>query len=482
MRFPGDNRDSRTFATPPAVSVVLSTYNRSNILPYAISNRCWARRGRLGVPRRRRRLHRRHGRVRRALRRSADPLHRPRAARRRPVGTEQRRVCIRRAAHSSRSSTMTICGFPITSSERSRRSQRRRPTSPSRCSSRSDPDARWRVNMSIPDGVFDPRASIRMRALGRSGASSLRPLRADAPARRMLCTPTRRGTGSGARTRRRARRPRRGSDRARRLGDDAAQYVYRERHGTSSGSCRTCDAQRIRIFRERGLTEALAPSAADAPQDIRHWRPVPRARAARARAARAGAGASIPKSSTAIISFRGAGASCRSAGRHPRVVSPPWLVEIAGRGLRVTWSRSTPIRTRDERSDSPPRPMRSRPQGALPGATRDAQSITRDWNLLREPIAGVDVREVKNVLKDNGYLTEVWRDDWGLRPARRRTGVPGVDRAARHLGVARPRPTRPTACSRTTAISRSCCMMRGRTRRSSGRDQRVSLRNRRDPC
>ncbi|MEO8674208.1 MAG: dTDP-4-dehydrorhamnose 3,5-epimerase [Casimicrobiaceae bacterium] len=48
---------------------------------------------------------------------------------------------------------------------------------------------------------------------------------------------------------------------------------------------------------------------------------------------------------------------------------------------------------------------------------RDAQSITRDWQMLREPIAGVDVRETKNVLKDNGYLTEIWRDDWGLAPA-----------------------------------------------------------------
>src|SRR4029434_4290514 len=55
--------------------------------------------------------------------------------------------------------------------------------------------------------------------------------------------------------------------------------------------------------------------------------------------------------------------------------------------------------------------------GALQGAKRDAQSITRDWQLLREPIVGVDVREVKNVLKDNGYLTEIWREDWGLRPS-----------------------------------------------------------------
>jgi dTDP-4-dehydrorhamnose 3,5-epimerase len=53
----------------------------------------------------------------------------------------------------------------------------------------------------------------------------------------------------------------------------------------------------------------------------------------------------------------------------------------------------------------------------LLGAKRDAQSITRDWQMLREPIAGVEVREIKNVLKDNGYLTEVWRDDWGLQPS-----------------------------------------------------------------
>jgi len=59
---------------------------------------------------------------------------------------------------------------------------------------------------------------------------------------------------------------------------------------------------------------------------------------------------------------------------------------------------------------------RSAPKFLL-GGKRDAQSITRDWNFLRDAIAGVDVREVKNVLKDNGYLTEIWREDWGLRPA-----------------------------------------------------------------
>ena len=39
---------------------------------------------------------------------------------------------------------------------------------------------------------------------------------------------------------------------------------------------------------------------------------------------------------------------------------------------------------------------------------------------LQELIAGVQVKEVKNVIKDNGYLTEIWREDWPLR--RRRSG------------------------------------------------------------
>jgi dTDP-4-dehydrorhamnose 3,5-epimerase len=55
--------------------------------------------------------------------------------------------------------------------------------------------------------------------------------------------------------------------------------------------------------------------------------------------------------------------------------------------------------------------------GALDGCTRDAQSITRDWQPLQALIDGVQVREVKHVAKDNGYLTEIWRDDWGLAPS-----------------------------------------------------------------
>jgi dTDP-4-dehydrorhamnose 3,5-epimerase len=50
------------------------------------------------------------------------------------------------------------------------------------------------------------------------------------------------------------------------------------------------------------------------------------------------------------------------------------------------------------------------------GAVADGQSITQDWQSLQELIAGVQVKEVKNVIKDNGYLTEIWRDDWLLDP------------------------------------------------------------------
>jgi dTDP-4-dehydrorhamnose 3,5-epimerase len=52
----------------------------------------------------------------------------------------------------------------------------------------------------------------------------------------------------------------------------------------------------------------------------------------------------------------------------------------------------------------------------MEGATRDRQSITSDWLSLRELIQGVRVKEVKNVPKNNGVLTEIFRCDWGLDP------------------------------------------------------------------
>ena len=53
-------------------------------------------------------------------------------------------------------------------------------------------------------------------------------------------------------------------------------------------------------------------------------------------------------------------------------------------------------------------------EGAIPGATKDRQSITRDWQSLQPLIDGVRVREVLNVTKNNGVLTEIWRNDWAL--------------------------------------------------------------------
>ena len=50
----------------------------------------------------------------------------------------------------------------------------------------------------------------------------------------------------------------------------------------------------------------------------------------------------------------------------------------------------------------------------IEGATKDRQSITSDWAPLIKPIEGVRVREVKNVPKSNGVLTEVFRADWEL--------------------------------------------------------------------
>ena len=49
----------------------------------------------------------------------------------------------------------------------------------------------------------------------------------------------------------------------------------------------------------------------------------------------------------------------------------------------------------------------------LPNATKDKQSITSDWNLTNlRLIQGVDVKEIKNVPKNNGSLVEVIRPEW----------------------------------------------------------------------
>lgn len=49
----------------------------------------------------------------------------------------------------------------------------------------------------------------------------------------------------------------------------------------------------------------------------------------------------------------------------------------------------------------------------LEGATRDGQTTDADWGFVgRQLIEGVTIREVRNVPKGNGMITEVFRRDW----------------------------------------------------------------------
>jgi dTDP-4-dehydrorhamnose 3,5-epimerase len=51
----------------------------------------------------------------------------------------------------------------------------------------------------------------------------------------------------------------------------------------------------------------------------------------------------------------------------------------------------------------------------LPGNTKDIQSVTKNWSpVAQQRIHGVQVREVQNVIKSNGILTELYRKDWLL--------------------------------------------------------------------
>jgi dTDP-4-dehydrorhamnose 3,5-epimerase len=51
----------------------------------------------------------------------------------------------------------------------------------------------------------------------------------------------------------------------------------------------------------------------------------------------------------------------------------------------------------------------------LDGATKDRQMITADWQVATQQlIAGVVVKEVKNVPTGYGFLTEIFREEWDL--------------------------------------------------------------------
>jgi len=56
----------------------------------------------------------------------------------------------------------------------------------------------------------------------------------------------------------------------------------------------------------------------------------------------------------------------------------------------------------------------TRADGFLPGARKDGQSVRPDWTPVQKTIDGVRVREVRNVQKGRGLLTEIFRSDWRL--------------------------------------------------------------------
>jgi dTDP-4-dehydrorhamnose 3,5-epimerase len=48
----------------------------------------------------------------------------------------------------------------------------------------------------------------------------------------------------------------------------------------------------------------------------------------------------------------------------------------------------------------------------LPGAQKDSQQISEDWQKLGEPLEGVTVRDVRHVPRDHGVITEIFRPEW----------------------------------------------------------------------
>ena len=50
----------------------------------------------------------------------------------------------------------------------------------------------------------------------------------------------------------------------------------------------------------------------------------------------------------------------------------------------------------------------------LPGSVKRKQSVTADWTVLGDAIDGVETKEIRSVIKQNGYLTEIYRSDWDL--------------------------------------------------------------------
>jgi dTDP-4-dehydrorhamnose 3,5-epimerase len=48
----------------------------------------------------------------------------------------------------------------------------------------------------------------------------------------------------------------------------------------------------------------------------------------------------------------------------------------------------------------------------LPGARKDPQLVTKEWEKIEKQIDGVVVREVRHVPRDHGVITEIFRPEW----------------------------------------------------------------------
>jgi dTDP-4-dehydrorhamnose 3,5-epimerase len=59
-------------------------------------------------------------------------------------------------------------------------------------------------------------------------------------------------------------------------------------------------------------------------------------------------------------------------------------------------------------------PLSSPAAGFIRGCVPDEPTVRADWTPARPPIEGVVVKEVRNVPRRQGLLTEVYRKDWGL--------------------------------------------------------------------
>ena len=50
----------------------------------------------------------------------------------------------------------------------------------------------------------------------------------------------------------------------------------------------------------------------------------------------------------------------------------------------------------------------------LKGAVKDKQTVLPDGRIVRDPIDGVQLKDLRNIVTRNGLTTEVYRDEWKL--------------------------------------------------------------------